>query len=181
VASMGSLEVNVEDPAPAFVAMRYSVDYQRFISTTCAPAKKNNSNDASNVNGSGLNLEESQITSKEYFLPVSEEHLSFVVEALKVTKRQSQIILDVYKLAQVEEWKQKILTTAKHDTDASNEELIRQIETYYRLMVKKSIRSHRMEELGACEGGKEGQKALLGKCFEETVRHYHRVLGSKQK
>jgi hypothetical protein len=54
---------------------------------------------------------------------------------------------------------------------------IQQVETNYRLMIKKSLKSHRTEELGACEGGKEEQKALLAKWFDYTHNHYRKLLG----
>ena len=41
---------------------------------------------------------------------------------------------------------------------------------------RKSLKSYRTEELGACEGGKEEQKALLAKWFEETYSHYRKLL-----
>ncbi|KAL7536575.1 hypothetical protein ACHAXR_007249 [Thalassiosira sp. AJA248-18] len=156
---MDILEVNVEDPAPAFVALRDSVDYHRFL--------------MGKLNLDYLN--HGGVTNKDYFLPVSDNKLSSVAEALKITKRQAQIVHEMYKLAKIEEWKQSL---ANNDANM-DVELIRQVETNYRLMVKKSLRTFRMEELGAFGGEKEKQKALLGQWFEETSSHYHRLLGHK--
>lgn len=148
------LEINVEDPAPAFVALRDAVDYHRFLAL-CNKEKVIMSY-----------LHEHDVTSKQFFVPIAEEKVLSVSEHMKITKRQAQIVHEIYKLHQIESWKQ-------------NRELYQQVETNYRLMVKKSLRTLREEELGACEDGKEGQKALLGLWFDETLRHYHRILSSK--
>ena len=155
------LEINVEDPAPAFVALRDFVDYQRFSSIAATNSDY---------------LTKYDVTDKEYFLPTSDHNLLSVAQALKITKRQAQIAHEIYKLYQVERWKQQQRQSGDPD---EKDQLMRQIETNYRLMVKRSLRSCRMEELGACQGGKEGQKALLGQWFEETLRHYRGLLGFK--
>mmetsp|Transcript_8961 Transcript_8961/g.16187 ORF Transcript_8961/g.16187 Transcript_8961/m.16187 type:complete len:229 (+) Transcript_8961:122-808(+) len=189
MSTMEILEVNVEDPAPAFVALRDSVDYQRFASLCSSTPTLNVSTDVAvidkdSVSDNALNLRylnDYDVTNKEYFLPVSEIQLA---RALKITKRQVQIVHEVYKLAQVEQWKRHQQTLTGKDTinDGKEDELISKVETNYRLMVKRSLRSFRMEELGACAGGKEEQKILLGRWFEETISHYHRlVLGSDRR
>eukprot|EP00571_Detonula_confervacea_P006093 CAMPEP_0172315592 /NCGR_PEP_ID=MMETSP1058-20130122/25683_1 /TAXON_ID=83371 /ORGANISM="Detonula confervacea, Strain CCMP 353" /LENGTH=538 /DNA_ID=CAMNT_0013029697 /DNA_START=1 /DNA_END=1617 /DNA_ORIENTATION=- len=163
---MDILEINVEDPAPAFVALRDSVDYHRFVSFYL--------DDKTDMNY----LTEYGVADKEYFLPVLEEHLSSVAESMKITKRQSQIVHEILKLQQLEKWKQSL---GSIDKSKNKEELIQQVETNYRLMVKKTLRSLRKEELGACQGGKEEQKALLGRWFDEALSHYRTVLRSRIK
>ena len=155
---MEILQVNVEDPAPAFVALRDSVDYHRFL-TLC-------NEDKMKMNY----LQEHDVTNKQFFDPISDENVLSISERLKITKRQTHIVHEIYKLHQIESWKQN---------ENNDHELIEQVETNYRLMVKKSIRTLRLEELGACPDGKEGQKVLLGQWFDETLLHYHRVLRSK--
>ncbi len=159
VASPGMeiLEINVEDPAPAFVSLRDSVDYYRFVSL-CEQEKE-----------MMKCIQQHDVTRKQFFFPVAEENVLSVSEHLKVTKRQTHVVHEIYKLHQIENWK-------KHENDR---ELIQQVETNYRLMVKKSLKTLREEELGACQDGKEGQRILLGKWFAETVRHYHGVLRSR--
>ncbi len=159
VASQGMeiLEINVEDPAPAFVALRDSVDYHRFLSL-CEKEKE-----------MMKYLQQYDVTSKQFFVPAAEENVLSVSEHLKVTKRQTHVVHEIYKLHQIESWK-------KHQNDR---ELIQQVETNYRLMVKKSLKTLREEELGTCHDGKDGQRILLGKWFDETIRRYHGVLRSK--
>ena len=153
---MDILEINVEDPAPAFVALRDSVDYHRFV-TLC-------NEDQVKMKY----LHKYDVTDKQFFAPIEEENELSVSEHLKITKRQTHIVHEIYKLHQIENWKE----------NANDHDLIQQVDTNFRLMVKKSLRSLRQEELGACQDGKEGQKVLLGQWFDETLRHYHGVLRS---
>lgn len=168
------LEVNVEDPAPAFVALRDSVDYERFLSICSSPSSGTNSNSDGKLDLDYLN--DCDVTDKEYFLPASEERLASVAAAMKITKRQAQILHEIYKLAQLEQWEEQQTSGMKVACGSGEDELIRQVKTNYRLMVKRSLRFFRIEELGACQGGKEEQKALLGRWFEETFDHYRRIL-----
>lgn len=154
---MDIVEVNVEDPAPGFIALRDYIDYQRFISLIST----------GNSKFDNKYLEMNQVNSREYFQQAPIESTLTLSSLLKITKRQVEIIHEIYKLAAVEKWKQ----------DSKDTQQINQVETYYRLMIKKSLKSYRTEELGACEGGKEEQKALLAKWFEETYSHYRKLLG----
>lgn len=153
---MDIVEVNVEDPAPGFIALRDFIDYQRFISLIST----------GNSKFDNKYLEMNQVNSREYFQQAPNESMLTLSSSLKITKRQIEIIHEIYKLAAVEKWKQ-----VSKDTQQIN-----QVETYYRLMIKKSLKSYRTEELGACEGAKEEQKALLAKWFEETYSHYRKLL-----
>ena len=158
-------EINVEDPAPAFVRLRDSVDYQRFVSLI---AKTGDVPDCSYLN--------SDVTDKLYFDPVSDEDLLPVAGYLKITKRQCQVVHDIHKLSAIEKWKDKLGLTYENDGLA---QCVKEVETKYRLMVKKSLKQLRIEELSAA-GGKEEQKALLSKWFDETLKHYHRVLKANE-
>ena len=154
---MEIVEINVEDPAPAFVALRDAVDYHRFASI-----KKDRMN----------HFFEHDVTKKEFF-EIPEANLLSAAEWMRVTKRQALIIHQIWKLQNIMSWKKSFSS----DKEAINkDELIQEVDTKYRLMVKKSLRSFRQEELGACQSGKEGQKILLGQWFDETLCHYQRVL-----
>ena len=155
------LEINVEDPAPGFVALRDTVDYQRYINLMPFP-------DCSI-------MDKYLITEKEYFLPANDVMLESFAEILKITKHQCQIVSEIEKLSEIENWKNKLA-----DDYPNKDDTIKQVETYYRLFVKKSLKQQRIEELGACEGGKEEQKVLLGKWFDETLAHYQRVLKAQR-
>ena len=160
-------EINVEDPAPAFVRLRDCVDYQRFL--TWVSAKH-----TSEVPDYSYLI--MAVTDERYFDPVSDEHLLPVAEYLKITKRQCQKIHDIHKLSEIVKWKDTLGCTLVDDIDGSKKaQYIKEVETKYRLMVKKSLKQLRIEELSAA-CGKEEQKALLSKWFDETLKHYHRVL-----
>ncbi|KAL7432135.1 hypothetical protein ACHAXM_002967 [Skeletonema potamos] len=158
---MDIVEVNVEDPAPGFVALRDFVDYKRFVSLTDSVFST-----IGKPEPDLKYLTKYPVTSKEYFLAAPDGGLTFS-SLLKITRRQAEIMHEIYKLAALEKWKQ----------GTRDEEQIQLVETNYRLMIKKSLKSHRTEELGACEGGKEEQKALLAKWFDQTHNHYRKLLG----
>ena len=157
---MDIVEVNVEDPAPGFVALRDSVDYKRFVLLL------ESMRDTIDKLPDLKYLQKYPVTSKEYFQPAPDGGLS-LASLLKITKRQTEVMHEIYKLTAVEKWKHGSKDNAQ----------IQQVETNYRLMIKKSLKSHRTEELGACEGGKEEQKALLAKWFDQTHSHYRKLLG----
>lgn len=169
------VEVNVEDPAPSYQIMRNGVDYGRFVALR-AGAKSQPYQSQSLQETAALQnfsyVEKYDVTEKEYYT-VSDEDLWAVAEQLKITKRQSHIVLEISKLAEIERWK-------KQQTSTTEGTSFREVETNYRLMIKKSLRQYRLEELGACEGGKDGQKALLGQWFEETIAQYRKILKSEQ-
>ena len=145
------VEVNVEDPAPGFVALRDKIDYQRYLEyLESTPSDQNDG---------------AAILEENFFSPISEDELQRIATLLKVTKRQVQIVHEMQKLAQLEKWKQ--------DADSNS---VQVKETQYRLMVKKSLRTLRKEELGACDGGKEEQKRLLEQWFQAALAHYHNLL-----
>jgi hypothetical protein len=163
---MEIVEINVEDPAPSFVALRESVDYSRFTSSEKLWPYYFESS-PHNTMGRLSN----DVTKPEFFVPTPDDKLVKIAELLRITKRQALIMDEIWMLQHILKWK-SLVTRERSACD----ELIEQVETQYRLMVKKSIRTLRLEELGACDGGKEGQKALLAKWFDETMCQYRRVL-----
>jgi len=178
--SIPIVEINVEDPAPGFVALRDYVDYQRFVSLVSDPDEKKKNYDGSDrkvIPFDSAYLTMHPITSKEYFGPIPENNLQYVASLLKITTGQSQIVHEMYKLAQLEAWKQQLLDCSETASQSHDPSTIEDAETNFRLMVKRSLRTNRQEELGACAGGKEEQKALLGKWFDETLLHFWGLLG----
>ena len=165
---MEIVEINVEDPAPSFVALRESVDYSRFTSSEKLWPYYFESS-PHNTMGRLSN----DVTKPEFFVPTPDDKLVKIAELLRITKRQALIMDEIWMLQHILKWKNFV---TKERRSAACDELIEQVETQYRLMVKKSIRTLRLEELGACDGGKEGQKALLAKWFDETMCQYRRVL-----
>jgi histone acetyltransferase 1 len=159
---MKIVEVNVEDPAPGFVALRDFVDYHRFLDSL-----------ANNVASEQTNKDLTEIDG-DFFSPTSEDELQRVASLLKVTKRQAHIVHEMYKLAQLETWKK----TFSDACTTENRSLIQDKETQFRLMIKKALRSLRKEELGACDT-KDEQKALLERWFQMSLLHYRTLLNLK--
>jgi hypothetical protein len=159
---MKIVEVNVEDPAPGFVALRDFVDYHRFLDSL-----------ANNVASEQTNKDLTEIDG-DFFSPTSEDELQRVASLLKVTKRQAHIVHEMYKLAQLETWKK----TFSDACTTENRSLIQDKETQFRLMIKKALRSLRKEELGACDT-KDEQKALLEQWFQMSLLHYRTLLNLK--
>lgn len=147
------VEVNVEDPAPGFVALRDSVDYKRFMNMIATDTLYYDHSNAATV------------MDKDFFLPIADMDQQKIATTLKITKRQAQIVHEMHKLEQLDNWRK--------DADSS---LIADRETQYRLMIKKSLRAHRSEELGACDS-KDEQKSLLEGWFQDALAHYTKLLG----
>jgi histone acetyltransferase 1 len=144
---MQIVEINVEDPAPAFVALRDSFDFNQFMNFL------ETHNFTSNIEDDG------------FFTALPDnDGLGFIAAMLNITKRQVEIANEMYKLYELENWKK-----------GAESSLIAEKETQYRLMVKKSLRTRRKEELGACSN-KEEMKALLEKWYQETAAHYKKLL-----
>ncbi|KAL7513410.1 hypothetical protein ACHAXN_010457 [Cyclotella atomus] len=143
------VEINVEDPAPAFVALRDSFDFRRFEDFI----------ESSDFADSSIGDDD------EFFTALPDDSLEFVASMLNITKRQVEIANEMHKLHELENWKK--------NADSS---LIAEKETQYRLMVKKALRNRRKEELGACPS-KEEMKVILEKWYQETVSHYKKLLG----
>ena len=146
------VEVNVEDPAPGFVALRDSVDYKRFMDMIATDTSYFDQSNAAAV------------MDKDFFAPMVETDQQKIATILKITKRQAQIVHEMHKLEQLNKWKK--------NADSS---LIADRETQYRLMIKKSLRALRSEELGACKS-KDEQKSLLEEWFQDALAHYTKLL-----
>ena len=142
------VQVNVEDPAPAFVALRNYADYHRLLSFFAEDSSK------------GLpSIEDGD----SFWLPPPESDA--VSEAAKLRTTPQQIYI-AYELCKLEVMNRKI-TTMREQGDAST--AIELLEKKYRIMVKKRLLKLHREELGAC-AGKEEQKAKLSDLFEKTMQ-----------
>ena len=96
---MDIVEVNVEDPAPGFVALRDSVDYKRFVLLL------ESMRDTIDKLPDLKYLQKYPVTSKEYFQPSAPDGGLSLASLLKITKRQTEVMHEIYKLAAVEKWK----------------------------------------------------------------------------
>mmetsp|Transcript_2150 Transcript_2150/g.3091 ORF Transcript_2150/g.3091 Transcript_2150/m.3091 type:complete len:525 (-) Transcript_2150:52-1626(-) len=158
------VEVNVEDPALSFQALRNKADYELF--------KEN-----FEMYGSWEAL--SPVDNEQLFLPsMYYDHESFqtlkkkdtIVAATKakLSKLQIHVAYEIFKLSS----RDKLISSLP---STSAKEDIAQIEKKYRLMVKKRLNIFYAEDIGAF-ATTEAKKQKLGLLFEETLIKYERIL-----
>jgi histone acetyltransferase 1 len=146
------VEINVEDPARSFVALRNRVDYELF-------------QESMRVNKHLWLVDSMYYTIRDvhnvdFFRGVTDGDAVAAGAVARITPRQVQICHELYKLSLV--------------NNVENEEATRQ----YRIMVKRRLAKDHREKLGACRS-KEEKQALLGKIFDETMEQYKSVLHCK--
>ena len=144
------VEVNVEDPCPAFVLLRNMVDYNNFT----------------------LN-----VTSEDPWIPMHYlQGFDMLTDAdatnaackAKITKTQIHISYEIYKL------KMTLSLLSNMNDGPDKENIVKQ----YRLMVKKRLNQYHKEDIGAC-GSKEEKQAYLTKLYEDAYNHYLSILNRK--
>ncbi|GAX13968.1 histone acetyltransferase 1 [Fistulifera solaris] len=153
------VEINVEDPAPAFVALRNRVDYHRFLE---AKAKNENW-----FGSSADSFQHPDISWPDFFAPLKDSILNEASATAKITSKQVQVVYELLRLHQ--------LQTYSNTAGASNTEAL---EKRYRLLVKKRLQREYKEDLGACNS-KEEMKSLLKELYEQTRRQYEDITRSQ--
>jgi histone acetyltransferase 1 len=140
------VEINVEDPAPAFTVLRSRVDYERYL-------KCGNDwfGDIENVKDPGC------------FEPLSDAKVVEVATRAKITIQQVQIVYEMKKLQGLNDY--------VTDVVSDKEEL----EKRYRLMIKKRLKKANKDSL-ACLDNKQEMKDYLGKWFDRDYAHRQRAL-----
>ncbi|GAX17473.1 histone acetyltransferase 1 [Fistulifera solaris] len=153
------VEINVEDPAPAFVALRNRVDYHRFLE-----AKAKNEN----WFGSAVDsLQHTDISVPDFFAPLKDSILNDASAKAKITPKQVQVVYELLRLHQ--------LQTHSDTAGASNPEAL---EKRYRLLVKKRLQREYKEDLGACNS-KEEMKSFLKELYDQTRKQYEAITRSQ--
>ncbi|KAG7374074.1 histone acetyltransferase [Nitzschia inconspicua] len=147
------VQVNVEDPAPAFVALRNKTDFA-FVQQYSNKFGWPNWNQE---NTSNLNV--------NFFMSLTEAQAMDLSAKVKITVPQIHIVNDLIKLQALQ--------------DSLYEEREQELDRYFRLMVKKRLNKENREELGGL-GSKEQQKARLAELFEERLMGYNGILKSKR-
>ena len=159
------IQVNVEDPAPSFVALRNKVDLRlvlRNYKDWNWPEKGSIWNsDMSNSSASNNNL-------ALFFSTMTEEEASEMSVKAKITQKQIQVANELLKLKAIRSrvWKTENEVSIK-DKD--------RIERYFRLLVKRRLNKEHHDVLLE-QPTKEDQKVLLAKLFDEEMQGYERIL-----
>eukprot|EP00977_Amphora_coffeiformis_P014916 scaffold4244_cov167-Amphora_coffeaeformis.AAC.29 len=141
------VEINVEDPAPGFVALRNLVDYERY-----EMAKKSSEDWLKDC---CLDV------GKEGFFDLLPESTARELSRMsKLTVQQMQVVYEIDRLHKI----QKAGETHSH-----------QYEKKYRLMVKKRLNRDHNEDISAC-GNKDAMKQLLSELYQEQRTMYDGIL-----
>jgi len=155
------VEINVEDPAPAFSALRDVVDWERYLRA----GKQWFHNDSSN---SGSRCQD--ITDAAFFATLKEsEALEITAQAL-TTVRQVQT---VYELDRLQRLQQHLQSTTNLGNDVARELL----EKRFRLMVKQRLKNQNREDiLAQCGDDKAAIRELLSEMFDTVYSKYTALL-----
>lgn len=148
------VQVNVEDPAPAFTALRNRVDYQHVKLPEAFRAM--------------------DVTQTDFFGSLPEPQALAIAEDAKVTVRQ------VHTVYEIDRWQRlQAFTASAQDNDAPPAETARRdaLEKAYRLLVKRRLNKLHREELSAFRVKTEMQDALA-KLYDEQVQGYQAILES---
>jgi len=166
-----------QDPAPGFVALRNCVDYERFL------REHRHQRGVSNLwkrLGEGRERLIIDEEADKFFAPLSDKQLGRVADAMRITTKQVQLIYEIDRLSQMEEFIEKLSRTSSTSKDDKKQQQIEDLEKRYRLMVKKRLNKSYREELSACRTKKEMQDCLSD-LFDESLNHYRSVAASVRK
>jgi histone acetyltransferase 1 len=155
------VQINVEDPAPGFVALRNKVDYQlvRQHYLEWVPTKP------------------SKIGNANFFTPLTDVQAQAASALAKITPRQIHLCHELTKLQAVQQQQQQLQggATATSKTMIQKDELEKQL----RLLVKKRLNKEHREEMSALPT-KAGKQAFLAKLFDKELKHYEAILRTCQ-
>jgi histone acetyltransferase 1 len=149
------VEINVEDPAPGFVALRNKVDFERLVQ----------SKEEGQPWLLQLNRDPTRV-SRTTFALLTDAQVNQASQLAKITPLQINICYEIYQLQVLRE-----ILQATSD-DSQKEEW----EKSYRLMVKKRLSKTHREEFGRGWGKKDIQIRLV-ELFNEVFQQYHVILG----
>ena len=146
------VQINVEDPAPAFVALRNKVDWKLIFEHYEEWNWPSKGTISSSSNDDELSL---------FFTALTEREASEMSTKAKITPKQIHIMNDLLKL--------QALRSFCDNNDKA--------ERCFRLMIKRRLNREYCNELTGLPT-KEDQKLMLGKLFDEELKQYERILRS---
>ena len=160
------VEVNVEDPAPGFEALRNCMDYELFVKNYQTYESQRTSRDESVIHDLLL---PTKYYNNDMFEPIRDSDALDAASKAKVSKTQIHIAYEVYKLSVLNETIEKLKNTN------TSMVLLEDTETKYRLMVKKRLNQFHKEELGVYST-KDEKKKKLTEIFDNTMMKYQGIL-----
>jgi GNAT superfamily N-acetyltransferase len=194
------VEVNVEDPAPGFTALRNRVDYVRFRQHHSYSENDDDNNDDDDDNNGGpepwidrLRISATSNT-PNVLTPLTDVQITQAATRAKITTRQIQIVYELYQLdclqrytvafaaakAKAYQFRRKGAAVQSDEPAVPSANAIETLEKRYRLAVKKRLNKAHREELSACRN-KEEMKVALGVLYDETLQAYQAILASVQR
>lgn len=152
------VEINVEDPAPGFVALRNKVDWKRLTDHPEYWPDK---------------LKVKDIDDEAFFASIPEAQAVQIGARAKITPHQVHIVNEIQKLEALKAATDvnSTTTTTTTTTTTSKEELERR----YRLLVKRRLNRDNREDLSTF-ATKDAKKAYLAKLYEEQMEQYNKLL-----
>ena len=153
------VEVNVEDPAPAFAELRNVVDWERY-----------------HESGQTWFREACHDVTKSDFFAVlkDSEALPITVQALTTT-RQIQTVYELDRLQRLQQHLRDM--NSARDSNSIDQELRESLEKRFRLMVKQRLNRQNGEEIASqCGVDKMAAKLLLEDMFQAVYRRYIAIL-----
>lgn len=162
------VQVNVEDPAPGFVALRNKVDL-KFL--------------ADHSEWWPVNYNSSSLDDKEYFSALLDAHATEMSSKAKITARQVQIVNELVKLKALLQLQGRLPVDASNGAPSKSENCKSshgELETRFRLMVKKRLNRENREEMNNYPT-KEEKKVFLAKLFDQEYQSYLLLVGVKER
>jgi len=180
------VQINVEDPAPACVALRNCVDFHHLkkdiLRLQLEQSKQNCQAKSYIVESWKLNC-----LDPDKFVMLSDKEAALISAEYKITLQQVHIAYEVWKLYQLE----KTLSSIQFNASTSSEDINKnssendkslkrrgELEKKFRLMVKKRLNRVHAEELMTLPSKLEKQERL-GHIFDQTLEQYRSLVGSK--
>ncbi len=176
------VEVNVEDPSPAFEALRNRMDYEIFQKNYidhCHHESLPSHQQPQEKKEDMLFLPSSYYESGT-FLTIKDTDAIQAATKAKLSKTQIHIAYEIHKLQSKKHFDSNHNdhhnnNNNHHTTSATSNEKQEEIEKQYRLMVKRRLNHHHAEDIGACST-KEEKKEKLAALYGETIEKYHKIL-----
>jgi histone acetyltransferase 1 len=166
------VQVNVEDPSPGFIFLRNIVDFQYLMrreNRSWWPKIK--SDTAANTNDVDDDIFLSLLLQgKDAFSALSEADASNLSTKAKITSRQVQLVHELLHL-------QAVLGSTNLTAGTSPDP---ELETRFRLMVKKRLNREHKEEM-TLYPTKEEKKAFLSRLYDDYIDPYKKWMTRRQK
>lgn len=178
------VQINVEDPAPAFVALRNKTDYNYVMENISEwredwpaawfPAFCS----LGTQSAEDAFCRRTVLFDENFFSTLSEVDLLLASALSKLTTRQIQIVHELYVLQEIQSFKAKLEENGNNNGDKDFQKLKDDVQKKFRLMVKRRFNKEHREELGSLPS-KDNQKAFLAQLYESLFKQYERILKKK--